>query len=311
MKLSIVIPTYLSESNLPTLISRLTLTLEKEGFEFEIIFVNDASPDNTLSILKEFSSKNNRIKVINLSRNFGQQASIFAGLKFSSGQMVVVMDDDLQDPPELIPDLVRKLEEGYDVVYAVRKTRQESYFKRLGYWFFYSLLDKLSDVKIPRGAGDFCIMQKKVVNIISEIATSERFVRGLRAWIGFKQTGLAYDRQKRNSGTPSYTLPKIIQLATDGWISYSMKPLRLALWLGLIWTTFSAMSLFILFYNKLFNASILSEILSKVNVSIYFSLFLAGINLVFLGIIGEYLGRLYLESKDRPKFIIQEFIGFN
>jgi dolichol-phosphate mannosyltransferase len=311
MKLSIVIPTYLSESNLPTLISRLTSTLEKEGFDFEVIFVNDASPDNTLSILKEFSSKSKRIKVINLSRNFGQQASILAGLKFSSGQMVVVMDDDLQDPPELIPDLVRKLEEGYDVVYAVRKNRQESYFKRLGYWFFYSLLDKLSDVKIPRGAGDFCIMQKQVVIIITEIASSERFVRGLRAWIGFKQTGLAYDRQKRNSGSPSYTLPKIVQLATDGWISYSMKPLRLALWLGLIWTSFSGTSLFILVCNKIFNASILSEILSKVNISIYFSLFLAGINLVFLGIIGEYLGRLYLESKDRPKFIIQEFIGFN
>lgn len=219
--ISIVIPTYRSEKNLPILLDRICSVFKKISHDFEIIVVDDNSPDNTMTILREVTQRNSNIKVISLARNFGQQIATSAGLKHAKGDAAIVMDDDLQDPPEFIPSLIKKWEEGYEVVYAIRTNRKEGFIKRVGYKIFYRLLAKLSEVKIPLDTGDFCIMSRRIVDILNSMEEKGRFIRGLRAWAGYRQIGIEYERNERFSGKPAYTLSKILRLSLDGIFSFS------------------------------------------------------------------------------------------
>ncbi len=312
--LSIVIPTYKSEANLPVLIERLTDVLSCLIYRYEIIFVNDNSPDNTMMVLRKACSTNSNIKVISLSRNFGQQIATSAGLKYASGDAIIIMDDDLQDPPEFISDLVRKWEEGYEIVYAIRKTRQEKFLKRTAYKLFYRMLSKLSHIHIPRDSGDFGLMDKKIVAIINEMPERDRFVRGLRAWVGFKQIGLEYNRDARYKGEPAYNLMKIMKLSIDGLLTFSNVPIKISSAIGLIVSVIAFLGFILTLFQK-----ILTHYFPQVPFAVWpgFStivlsiLFLGGVQLLSIGILGEYIGRIYNEVKQRPLFLVNEMIGFN
>jgi polyisoprenyl-phosphate glycosyltransferase len=219
--LSVVIPVYNEEDNIPILYSRLGTILEKTTLEYEIIFVDDGSRDKSLELLQSLAAKDHHVIVVELTRNFGHQVAISAGLDYARGNGAIVMDADLQDPPEVLPQFIAKWREGYDVVYAVREQRKESWFKRAAYAAFYRLLQRVANVEIPLDAGDFCIMDRKVVDLLRSMPERNRFVRGIRSWVGFRQMGLPYERQTRHAGAPKYTFGRLILLALDGLISFS------------------------------------------------------------------------------------------
>lgn len=312
--LSVVIPTYKSESNLHALTDRLVSVLSSLGNEYEIIFVNDGSPDNTMVVLGEICSKNSNIKVISMSRNFGQQVAISAGLQYAKGDAVIIMDDDLQDPPEFIPKLVEKWEEGYEVVYAVRKSRQENILKRSFYRLFYKILAKLSNIPIPTDSGDFGLIDKKIVAIINSMPERDRFIRGLRAWVGFKQTGLECDRAARHKGKPSYNFLKIMKLSMDGLLSMSNVPIRISSAIGLMVSGIAFLGFIFTVLQKIItffypdNPVAVWPGMSTIVLSI---LFLGGVQLMSIGILGEYIGRIYNDVKQRPPFLVKETIGFD
>jgi dolichol-phosphate mannosyltransferase len=312
--LSIVIPTYKSEANLPALFKRLEDVLSGLPYNYEIIFINDNSPDNTMSVLHGICSENPNVKVVSLSRNFGQQIATSAGLKYASGDAAIIMDDDLQDPPEFIPELTKKWEEGYQVVYAIRKSRQESFFKRIAYKLFYRILSKLSHISIPKDSGDFGLMDRKIVTIINEMPERDRFVRGLRAWVGFKQIGVEYNRDARHKGAPAYNLRKIMKLSIDGLLTFSNVPIKISSALGLIVSIIAFFGFIFTMLQKIItlyfpeNPIAVIPGLSTIILSI---LFLGGVQLLSIGILGEYIGRIYNEIKQRPLFIVNETIGFD
>jgi dolichol-phosphate mannosyltransferase len=311
--LSIVIPTYKSEANLPSLIERLENVLSEMKYKYEIIFVNDNSPDNTMSVLRKFCSSKPAIKVVSLSRNFGQQLAISAGLKYASGDAVIIMDDDLQDPPEFIPALIRKWEEGYEIVYAIRKTRQESFVKKNAYRLFYSLLLKLSHINIPKDSGDFGLMDRKIVAVINEMPERDRFVRGLRAWVGFKQSGLEYDREARFKGEPAYNLRKMIKLSLDGLLSFSNVPIKLSSAVGLAVSGIAFLGFMLTLFQKILTYyfhDVPFAVLPGFSTIVLSILFLGGVQLLSIGILGEYIGRIYNEVKQRPLYLVSETIGF-
>jgi polyisoprenyl-phosphate glycosyltransferase len=312
MKVSIVIPTYRSEDNLPVLLDRICQILPANGIDFEVIVVDDNSPDNTLIFLRKITQTEPRIKVISLARNFGQQVAISAGLKRVTGDAAIIMDDDLQDPPEFIPTLLSKFNEGFDIVYAIKKNRKEGFLKKLAYKMFYKVLAKLSEVEIPKDSGDFCIMSRKVVNILNSMPERDRFVRGLRAWVGFKQTGIECDRGKRHSGKPAYTLSKMVKLSLDGILSLSNKPLKLTSWLGFAMSFFAFMGIIttitqkiITYYFPDFKFAVWPG-MSSILLSI---LLIGGVQLISIGILGEYIGRIFNEVKQRPMYLVKETIG--
>ncbi|MES2566578.1 MAG: glycosyltransferase family 2 protein [Bacteroidota bacterium] len=312
--ISVVIPTYRSENNLPVLLDRICQVFRQENMDFEILVVDDNSPDNTLTYLKKISNEQPKIKVISLARNFGQQVAISAGLKHIKGDAVIIMDDDLQDPPEFIPQLIRKWEEGYDIVYAIKTNRKEGALKRLGYKLFYKILSKLSDIKIPQDSGDFCIMSKHIVTILNNMSERDRFVRGLRAWVGHKQIGIECDRGKRYSGEPAYTLSKMIKLSLDGVLSFSNKPLKLTSWFGFIMSFFAFIGIILTTLQKIVtyyypdNALAVWPGMSSILLSI---LLIGGVQLISIGILGEYIGRIFNEVKQRPLFLIKETVGID
>jgi polyisoprenyl-phosphate glycosyltransferase len=311
--ISIVIPTYKSDLNLQLLIEKLVGILSKGDYDYEIIFVNDCSPDNTLELLKSICSTNLHIKVISFSRNFGQQIATTAGLMYAKGEAVIIMDDDLQDPPELIPTFIGKWEEGYDVVYAVRKTRQEIFIKKLGYKLFYKILSYLSHISIPQDSGDFGLLDSKVVKIINSMPERDRFLRGLRAWVGFKQTNIDYDRAPRNMGRPSYSILKIFKLSLDGIIAFSNVPLQISSMIGFVVASFAFIGMFLTILQRiltLFYPNYPLAVWPGFSTIVLSILFLGGIQLIGLGIIGEYIARIYNEVKQRPLYLIEEVIGF-
>lgn len=312
-EISIVIATYLSQDNLPILLGRISRVLSAENADYEIIVVDDASPDNSIMYLRQAASLQPKIKVISLSRNFGQQVAISAGLKYAAGDAVIVMDDDLQDPPEFIPALLAKWKEGYDVVYAIRKKRKEGVCKRTGYKIFYSMFSILSDVPVPENSGDFCLMNRKIVTALNNMNERDRMVRAIRAWVGYKQTGIEYERSKRLNGTPAYTLSKILKLSADGIISLSTKPLKLASWIGLVITSIAVVCIVAVLLQSV--ASLLNPESTIGKCNGFSPTFLAviligGIQLTSIGIAGEYIGRIYNEVRQRPVFLIKELIGF-
>lgn len=305
VKLSVVIPTYNEESILPELYRRLTKVLENIGESYEVIYVNDGSTDKSLDIMKTFHSKNKRIKVLDLSRNFGHQIAITAGCDYARGEAVIVMDADLQDPPEVIPQLIKTWREGYDVVFAVREKREgERYFKQVTASLFYRLIRKITEVEIPKDTGDFRLMSRRVVDGLKSTREKHCFVRGLVSWIGFNQTGVKFIREARYAGETKYSYKKLFKLALDGITSFSFIPLQLGMWAGLVVSLFS-------FLYALY--AILMKILTHVIVPGWTSLmvailFLGGVQLFTLGLIGEYIGRIYDQVKQRPLYFVKEFI---
>jgi glycosyltransferase involved in cell wall biosynthesis len=226
MDLSVVIPVFNEAEGLPELRRRLTDVLEKAQISFEVILIDDGSQDNSRYVMAEFHQQDERFRALCLSRNFGHQIAITAGLMHARGDVVAIMDADLQDPPEVLSVFWTKLQEGYDVVYGVRRKRKESVFKRMAYYVFYRLLSKLSDFSMPLDSGDFCLMTRRIVNHLNKMPESHRYLRGLRAWSGFRQTGIEYERESRYTGTSKYTLTKLFNLALDGLISFSAIPVR-------------------------------------------------------------------------------------
>ena len=301
---SIVIPIYNEEENLKILIERLTKVLKEFTSSYEVIFVNDGSTDNSLSILHSAGKQDKHICAIDLSRNFGHQTALAAGLAYARGSAIVMMDGDLQDPPELIPQLLERWREGYEVVYAIRAERKENVLKKMAYQIFYRILHALSDITIPLDSGDFGLIDRKVVDLINHMPERTRFLRGLRSWVGFRQIGLAYNRDARFSGKPKYSFSKLLKLAFDGVISFSTAPLRFATAIGFFISFISF--ILILFYVYLFFTT---PRVPGFTTLIIILLFIGGIQLITVGILGEYIGRIYDETKQRPLFIARETIN--
>lgn len=305
--LSVVIPVYNEEETLPELENRLTRVLEALGVTYEVIFVNDGSSDGSMQILRQLCSRDPRLKAINLSRNFGHQAALYAGIRRSSGRAVVLMDADLQDPPEVIPRLLERWKDGYEVVFAVRTKRKEGLLKRAAYGAYYRLLRSVSYVEIPLDSGDFSLMDRCVVDQLCRMPERNKFLRGLRSWVGFRQTSLVYERDARFAGEPKYTLKKLVKLAFDGIASYSYVPLRIAFVLGVLVSGFSFLLAAIYFLQRLLLDVYIPQGFTTLAILI---LFLGGIQLLSVGLIGEYIGRIYDEVKRRPEYIERESIGF-
>lgn len=303
---SVVIPIYNEEEVIPELWRRLDKALKQLEGCSEVIFVNDGSFDSSLEILTKLSYENNQVKVISLSRNFGHQCSISAGIDHAKGQAVILMDGDLQDSPESIIRFIDKWKQGYDVVYAIRHKRKEKLFKRLAFNLFYRILSLLSGLEIPLDAGIFSLMDRKVILAIRSMPERNKYISGLRAFAGFKQIGVVVERGTRYRGKPRMTLIKLFKLAFDAIFSFSIIPLRIATFLGL---SFS-LSSFILGVVGLFVKFILNRKFLDWDYGLTTTFFMGGIQIFFLGIIGEYIGRIYDEVKQRPYYIIEQKIGF-
>ncbi len=305
MLISVVIPVFNEEQVIPELLSRISTALAA-GREYELILVDDGSQDKTSELLKEAAGRDRRIKVIKLARNFGHQIALSAGLAHAAGDVVMIMDGDLQDPPELIDQFIDKWREGYQVVYGIRKTRQENILKRAAYKIFYRILHSLASINIPLDAGDCCLMDRKVVIELNKLPEHNRFLRGLRAWMGSKSIGLEIDRHKRFAGQTKYSWRKLFHLAFDGIVGFSVTPLRLSSYLGFFIAGISFVAGLILFIMK-FTVGISLQGWTSIIVVVFF---LSGIQLLTLGIIGEYLGRIFIEVQNRSLYIIDETYGF-
>lgn len=310
--ISVVIPLYNEEENVDQLYHRLTEAAKLWNDDYELILVDDGSYDSTLDLLTKVSEKDHRVKVIKLSRNFGHQAAISAGIKHAIGDVVSLMDGDLQDPPEELPRFLEKWREGYHVVYAVRAKRKENIFKKVSYKIFYRILGFMSDLDIPLDAGAFCLMDRKVVKVLnSEMIEVHRFIPGLRAYAGFKQIGVVTERHERAAGEVKFTLRKLIKYAFDGLLDFSTLPLRIATYVGFIISMASFFIGFLIFLNRFMNLKVFGYAPSEVpgfatlGVGLFF---MSGLIMIILGVIGEYIGRLYLEVKRRPMFIVDEII---
>lgn len=308
-KYSIVAPVYNEEALVAEFCQRTIAAMEPLGEPFEIVLVNDGSRDRSPEIMRELHAKDYRIKVINFSKNFGHQIAITAGMDFARGDAVAVIDSDLQDPPEVIVEMIAEWKNGYQVIYGVRGEREgETAFKLATASLFYRLIRKITSVDIPLDAGDFRLMDRRVVDAMKQMREQKRFMRGLSVWVGFKQKGLTYKRDARKAGETKYPLKKMIRFAMDGITAFSYLPLQLATYFGFITATLSFIFLIVVvvlrltgdgeaFYGQ---ASTLASVL-----------FLGSVQLIFLGVIGEYLGRIYDEVKRRPLYIVAEELGFD
>ena len=302
-ELSVVVPLYNEEENISSLHERLTRSIGSMGLSYEIVFVDDGSRDATARMIEELAESDPHLTTIQMSRNFGHQPAVSAGLEHATGRAVIVMDGDLQDPPEILPQFVDRWHEGFDVVYAVRRNRKEGLMKRAGYFGFYRLLQAISDLDMPLDSGDFCLMDRRVVDAMKELPERKRFVRGLRTFVGFRQTGLAYERAAREAGKPKYGFAGLLGLAVDGLVSFSDSPLRLVTRLG-VFTAFLAVGMTIwILIDAFFQKSAPRGWASLIVVVLY----MGSVQLLSLGIIGEYIRLIFLESKGRPTYIIDRY----
>ena len=313
--ISFVIPSYNEQENIEELYSRIKNTLKDLKInDYEIIYIENGSTDNSLNILKTINAKDNSVKIISFTRNFGLQNAIYAGLNFSTKEYVCVMDGDLQDPPELLKDFSKKINEGYDVVYGIRKKRKANLFKKICYKIFYYFFSNLSEIEMPSQVGEFCIMKKKVVDIIKDFKEKNLFLRGLRSWVGFKQTGVEYTRPERNAGNEKFNFLGSFFFGLDGLISFSIFPLRVILIIGLLSSIISILfSLFIFTIKILAILQIISSdalLLMPKGLTATTIFLLVSFSLIIfsLGIIGEYIAKIYFEVKKRPNYIIREII---
>ena len=303
MEISVVIPIFNEEANIHLLHERLVNAVTAVTNDYELIFVNDGSKDKSLSIIKELSAKFSQVKFIDFSKNFGHQIAVFAGLEHAQGNTIVIIDADLQDPPELIKDLYTKLQQGYDVVFAQREQRVgESWHKLLTAKLYYRVLNRLSEVEIPLDTGDFRIITKKVKDIIVSMPEHNKFLRGQIAWTGFNQTSILYKREERHAGNTNYPYSKMLKFAFDGITSFSNIPLRLATYLGFMVSFVAFLVIVYTLYQKYFKHDVVQG-WSSLMISI---LFIGGVQLICLGIIGEYLGRIMDNVKKRPLYIVKD-----
>ncbi len=310
--ISFVIPMFNEEECAEVLYSRILKVCNGLKAKFELIAVNDGSFDRTLPILKKIHKKDPRVKVISFARNFGHQIAIVAGLKYAFGDVVIVMDADLQDPPELIPEMIEKWRGGYKVIYGVREEREESWLKKICYKAFYRLLLKISPLKnIPLDAGDFCLMDKRVVLEMRKFKEDRPFIRGLRTWVGFKQTGVEYHRPGRLAGKSKYDFVRLFRLAFDGLLSFSTLALRMTIVVGLMISVLSIGYALYISTNRalIFFGVLKADIIPGWTTPVVGISLLMGLQFIFLGILGEYVSRIYSQSKDRPPYIIDEKIG--
>lgn len=302
-RISVVVPIYNEEESLRECNNRLLNVLDNIQSDYEIIYVNDGSKDTSLTILKELAKNNKKIKVLSFSRNFGHQAAVSAGIEHSKGDCVVLIDGDLQDPPELINDMISKWNEGFDVVYGKRSKRNgETWFKKISAKMFYRTINQVSDIDIPKDTGDFRLMDRRVVDAFLKMPEKNRFIRGMVSWVGFNQVAIEYERDKRYAGITKYPLKKMINFAKDGIVSFSKKPLKFITQAGL-W--FISLSIVMLMTMSIVIGFKGYEWLLIINSIMFFS----GIQMFSLGIIGEYIGRIYDEAKDRPLYIVKDSIN--
>ena len=300
MELGIVIPCYNEEAVMAHLLEELANFRKAQSFDVKCLFVNDGSSDATAALLDRACEAEPAYACLHLSRNFGHQNAVTAGLKHIRGDAVVVIDADLQDPLDVIPAMVQKWQEGHEVVYGVRQNRQESVLLRGCYAFFYRLLRSISQVDIPLDSGDFSLLDRKVVDCLNALPEKRRFIRGLRAWAGFRQAGIPYNRQGRRAGTSKYSLMRLMQLAVNGIISFSSVPLRIATWLGIVFSSLAFILLVWAVMAALFSKSTPSGWASLVVMFVFFG----GIQLLVLGILGEYVSQIVDEVKARPSFLV-------
>jgi len=298
--ISVIVPLFNEEESIKQLYAALDRVLRSLKVSYEILFVNDGSRDATRAMIDELQANDNRVAALHLSRNFGHQAAVSAGIDHARGQSAIVMDGDLQDPPDVLPQFVQKWREGYEVVYAVRRHRKEKPLLRLGYYSFYRILSAISDLDIPLDSGDFCLMDRRVVNVLKHLPERMRFIRGLRSFAGFRQVGIEYDRSARIAGRPKYTTRALLGLAIDGLVSFSSYPLRLVTRLSLATILVTILLLVWVFVDAFINHTAPQGWASTIVVV----LFMGAVILFSLGIIGEYIRLIFLEVKQRPTYII-------
>ncbi len=306
--ISVVIPCFNEEEVISETVRRLRkLCDDLTDFRTELIFVDDGSRDRTRALLRQAAADDPRIRLVAFARNFGHQIAVTAGLDTAQGDAIVLIDADLQDPPELIPEMLKKWQEGYDVVYGTRTERPgESAFKLATARAFYRILNRLSDVPIPLDTGDFRLVSKVVANQLRAMPERDRFVRGMVSWVGFKQIPLPYARAERFAGSTKYPLKKMLRFATDGILSFSTKPLQISIGLGMFCAILAIIGILYSLYLRMFTSHWV-EGWTALMITI---LFLGGVQLISIGILGEYVGRIYNESKQRPLYIVEEYLGF-
>ncbi|WP_372010239.1 glycosyltransferase family 2 protein [Paenibacillus chitinolyticus] len=303
---SIIIPMYNEEAVIQETYRRLKVVMSETSETYELIFINDGSRDRSAEIIKEYAAWDETVKLIDFSRNFGHQIAITAGMDYASGDAVIIIDADLQDPPELILQMIGKWKEGYEVVYAKRVKRSgETFFKKWSASLFYRVLRASTDIHIPVDTGDFRLMDRKVCDEMKKLPENNRFVRGLVSWVGFRQTAIEYERDERLAGETKYPLKRMIKLSLDGITSFSYKPLKLAGYLGVLLSGSGFLYLLYVVYLALFTDATLKGWPSVVGIMLIFN----GFVLLMLGILGEYIGRIYDETKGRPLYIVRECHG--
>ncbi len=306
--ISIVVPMYFEEEVAQECYNRLKGVMDEHYYNYEFIFVNDGSTDRTMEILHSIAAMDPQAKIVNFARNFGHQTAVTAGVEYASGDAIIIIDADLQDPPEVIPSLIEKWREGFEVVYAKRKKRAgETKFKLLTAKYFYKFLNYMADIEIPKDTGDFRLIDRKVANVFTQMTERNRFVRGMFSWIGFKQTFIEYERDERFAGETKYPLRKMLRFASDGIIAFSTKPLKIVMSLGFfsVLVSFGVLAYTILV--KLFGQEVEAGWASIMVAITFFS----GIQLLGMGIVGEYIARIYDESKNRPIYVVRETINLS
>ena len=311
--LSVVVPCFNEQEVLKLTHQRLIEALgDNPDFDLEIVYVNDGSRDGTEAILFDLADTDSRVKVISLTRNFGHQSAITAGFNYAVGNIVAVTDADLQDPPELILSMIAKWQEGFDIVYGVRTKRKEGFLKRYSYKAFYRLYRFFAQIEMPLDSGDFALLDRRVVDLLNALPEKNRFLRGLRTWTGFRQTGLVYERAARAAGDPKYSFQKLVKLAFDGIFNFSTTPLTIIFITGVITAVMSIFAAGVYLIARIGDFPILGSSPGDVpgfTTLILVILFFSGVQLISLGIIGEYLGRIYQESKMRPTYVVGEIRG--
>ena len=310
--ISVVVPALNEQETIAELYRRVTEAAKQWGEDHELLIVDDGSTDNTLSILEALAKTDPRLKVVSLTRNFGHQAAVTAGLHHARGAIVCVLDADLQDPPEEILPFINRVRDGMDVVYAVRRNRKEGAFKRASYFLYYRILRRIATLNIPLDAGDFCVMRANVVEAINRLPERNRFVRGLRTWVGFRQEGMAYERSARFAGEPKYTFFRLLRLAVDGIVNFSYRPLQLIMILGMSVGAIAFAIGVLVLVQYLGNYTIAgynprqARGWTSLSLTLLFS---SAVQLFCLGILGEYIGRLFEEAKRRPVYLVRQRIG--
>lgn len=300
---SVVVPMFNEEESLPVLYQRIVDVMEQTSESWEFVMVDDGSSDSTADLIREYARKDKRVRPVILARNFGHQIAVTAGLDYTRGDAIVIIDADLQDPPEVILELIGKWREGYEVVYAVRETREgETFFKLWTARMFYRIINRITSMKIPVDTGDFRLMDRKVVDVMNQMREHHRFLRGMSVWVGFKQVGVKYKRAARYAGETHYPLKKMLKLAITAITGFSFFPLQVATYLGFISSGISIIVIPVVVIMRLMgNQAFLGQASTLIAV-----LFLGGVQLIFLGILGEYIGRIYDEVRNRPLYIVRE-----